>query len=40
MADELNKHSFAREGEPSQKTEQGLETPILKPLIKLAFHER
>ncbi len=39
MTDKLNKCSLPREGELSKKTEQGLETPILKPLIKLAFHE-
>jgi len=40
MADKRNKRSLAREGELSQKTEKGLEIPVLKPLIKLAFHER
>ena len=40
MADKRDKRSLAREGEPSQKTEKGLEIPVLKPLIKLAFHER
>ncbi len=39
MADKRNKR-LTREGEPSQKTEKGLEIPVLKPLIKLAFHER
>ena len=37
MAD---RRSLAREGEPSLTTEKGLETPLLEPLIKLAFHER
>jgi hypothetical protein len=40
MADKRNKRSLTREAEPSQKTEKGLEIPVLKPLIKLAFHER
>jgi hypothetical protein len=40
MPDKHDKRSFFREGEPSQKTEKGLEIPVLKPLIKLAFHER
>ncbi len=37
MAD---KRSLAREGDPGQKTEKELEVPVLKPLFKLAFHER
>jgi hypothetical protein len=40
MEGKCNKRSLAREGEPSQKTEEGLEITVLKPLIKLAFHER
>ncbi len=40
MPDKHNKRSLAREGEPSQKTEKGLEIPVLKPLVKLAFSER
>ena len=36
----VDKRSLAREGEPSQKTEKGLEIPVLKRLIKLASHER
>ncbi len=30
MADKPNKRSLAREGEPSEKTEKGLEVPIPK----------
>lgn len=30
MADKPNKHSRAREGEPSQETEKGLKIPVPK----------
>jgi hypothetical protein len=40
MADKHDKCSLAREVEPSQKAEKGLDTSALKPLVKLAFHER
>ncbi len=36
MADKRNKR-LTREGEPSQKTEKGLEIPVSTPLSKLAF---
>ena len=40
MADKHNERFLAREGELSQESEKDRYVPVLKPLFRLAFHER